>query len=311
MTRLEMCKAAGRWKALANIGKVLRRAGQTADPSGGLARTKQSLGAKLQVGFDPLAGREPGWALKQDVGAYRRRLESGLLHQGNPSLGRKNFFRGQEPEVSSEKFFQRTGVPIEQAPRKALPTTMGDSVYRGGFGVDPWGGGYYGGVLIHGTPARALAYQYGRGRNGVGMVHHFKAAPRQIVGADFALEHNMISKVPGRGVLPMERLQRGQALYPETAHYELPLTRGNNPYQGTELVRGDQSRYVAAGDQRGQRALQNYGRNMTEMMPDTITDGSREWRTLSANPRLQRLAQTNRDKFNELMRRRAAELFGQ
>jgi hypothetical protein len=314
--------ASAPYRLASNLLKVDRKVGtfpgQLVDGANNVARTRQNVAKQLQHGFDPLAGRQPGWALTQDVGSYRRRLESGALRQGTPANGRSNFFRGSTND-SSEAFFNRTGNPIPQATSNSVQNVMGTQVYRGGFGADPWGYGYYGGALQHGTPSRHLAYQYGRGPGGVGMVNHHSAAPSQLVGPDFSLEFSMLHKRPnlnnkigfsGSEARPLSRLKEGDKLDAEGMHYELPLTRQNNPYLGTELFSGNKSRFVDAGDKVGQRAIANYANNLEAKLPGApqFRQG-RGWNTLSANPRLERMAHTNEAGFNQLMNRRADRLF--
>lgn len=319
----QMQKAAAKWRDPSVLKSIIKSSPEyfrAFNHDGNIARTRQMLGQMLHTGYDPLAARAPGWALGQDIGSYRSRLERGALRRGAPKDGRMNFSRAEplgSDKDSSRSFFSRIGTPIESAHGKTPEQVMGDKIYRGGFGVDPWGGGYYGGALTHGTPSRSLAYRYGRGNAGVGMVQHYQAAPNQLAGPDFSLEFALLKKRPSlsgiaspRGEAEVHRVSPGQPIDPEGAHYESPIKKDLNPYVGTELFIGDQSKFVHANDAAGQAALKNYAENMTAKFPGTqeFLEG-RQWNTLPTNPRLNRLALENQPAFNILMQRRADRTF--
>jgi hypothetical protein len=310
-------RAQAKWRTLKNLPKLLKQLG--GHETWTLAHTKQNLSSQLGRGFDTLKDRAPNWALKQDPESYRRRLTNGVsIVHGSPSrlsqsarearLGMQNI-RTERPDTH-KALFDRVGRPI--ATPTDVPDVLGDRLFRGVKGGDPWGGGYYNGLFNHATPSRHLAYQYGNSLR-MRAVNHHQLSPGQMFGNDLALELNVLGVANKAGKqagqpdkFRLSHRQKGDFIDARGQHYETALTKERNPYLGTELRLGDSSKFVDASDTKGRRAVSNY---LQQMNAKSAPDVGRRWdNSLRAQPRLGRMEAQSPESFKALMRRRADRL---
>jgi hypothetical protein len=321
--------ANAKWRLAQNLVGVGKRmfSGLGDELAGGvnLAGLKQQVGAGLRApGTSPISQRMAALQ-KAQLAAERAALG------GDDDLIRA--WSNSRKATSHDRFFSRHGQKQPHVEGHDASGVIGDRLYRGTVGGNPWGGGTYNGAFHYASPSKGTAYTYtgipapalknslvGAGdATQLSAVHHYQAAPGQLYGRGWAPEDILASTRKTRGEAVLRPQSPGTPL--SGGVNEAALLKQHNPYLGTEIMSG--GAYNQAGTPhffpagRAASAAQNYMEQMSKMLKSSPGGGlerfgaqakvtTTPWsNSIQGNGPLQRLLRRDPGTFDRVMSRRA------